>query len=115
MRQFNVTGMSCAACSARVEKAVSAVPGVEYRLIYGTTASSFLRWLTGDLFFSRAIEVKSTTSDVNITSLSYALSQGSVTRDDGMTISGNTATRVIRLDPAFSGTVTFTGSGRFTS
>ena len=28
MRQFTVTGMSCAACSARVEKAVSAVPGV---------------------------------------------------------------------------------------
>lgn len=28
MRQFNVTGMSCAACSARVEKAVSKVPGV---------------------------------------------------------------------------------------
>ncbi len=27
--QYNVTGMSCAACSARVEKAVSAVPGVE--------------------------------------------------------------------------------------
>ena len=29
MRQFNVTGMSCAACSARVEKAVSAVNGVK--------------------------------------------------------------------------------------
>ena len=29
MKQYNVTGMSCAACSARVEKAVSAVPGVE--------------------------------------------------------------------------------------
>ncbi len=28
MEQFNVTGMSCAACSARVEKAVSHVPGV---------------------------------------------------------------------------------------
>ncbi|MCI5754640.1 MAG: heavy metal translocating P-type ATPase [Clostridiales bacterium] len=28
MRQFSVTGMSCAACSARVEKAVSAVAGV---------------------------------------------------------------------------------------
>ena len=28
MRQYNVTGMSCAACSARVEKAVSKVPGV---------------------------------------------------------------------------------------
>ena len=29
MRQFSVTGMSCAACSARVEKAVRQVPGVE--------------------------------------------------------------------------------------
>ncbi len=28
MRQYTVTGMSCAACSARVEKAVSKVPGV---------------------------------------------------------------------------------------
>ena len=28
MEQYNVTGMSCAACSARVEKAVSHVPGV---------------------------------------------------------------------------------------
>ena len=29
MKQYNVTGMSCAACSARVEKAVKGVPGVE--------------------------------------------------------------------------------------
>ena len=29
MKKYNVTGMSCAACSARVEKAVSAVDGVE--------------------------------------------------------------------------------------
>ena len=29
MQQYLVTGMTCAACSARVEKAVSAVPGVE--------------------------------------------------------------------------------------
>lgn len=28
MTQYNVTGMSCAACSARVEKAVNALPGV---------------------------------------------------------------------------------------
>ena len=28
MKQYDVTGMSCAACSARVEKAVSQVPGV---------------------------------------------------------------------------------------
>ena len=29
MRNFNITGMSCAACSARVEKAVSKLEGVE--------------------------------------------------------------------------------------
>ncbi|MBO7124061.1 MAG: heavy metal translocating P-type ATPase [Treponema sp.] len=29
MKQYNVTGMSCAACQARVEKAVKAVPGVQ--------------------------------------------------------------------------------------
>ncbi len=29
MKQYNVIGMSCAACSARVEKAVNKVPGVE--------------------------------------------------------------------------------------
>lgn len=29
MEQFNVTGMSCAACQTRVEKAVSAIPGVK--------------------------------------------------------------------------------------
>ena len=28
MKQYSVTGMSCAACSASVEKAVSGVPGV---------------------------------------------------------------------------------------
>ena len=28
MEQYIVTGMSCAACQARVEKAVNAVPGV---------------------------------------------------------------------------------------
>lgn len=27
MKQYNVTGMTCAACSARVEKAVSSVEG----------------------------------------------------------------------------------------
>jgi Cu2+-exporting ATPase len=29
MTQFNITGMSCAACVARVEKAVNSVEGVE--------------------------------------------------------------------------------------
>ena len=30
MKKFDVKGMSCAACSARVEKAVSAVEGVDF-------------------------------------------------------------------------------------
>lgn len=30
MKQYDVTGMSCAACQARVEKAVARVPGVEH-------------------------------------------------------------------------------------
>ena len=30
MRKFNISGMSCAACSARVEKAVSSLDGVEF-------------------------------------------------------------------------------------
>jgi len=30
MKQYNITGMTCAACSARVEKAVSSVQGVDY-------------------------------------------------------------------------------------
>ena len=29
MEQYTVTGMSCAACSARVEKAVGGLPGVQ--------------------------------------------------------------------------------------
>ena len=29
MKKYSVTGMTCAACSARVEKAVSDVPGVD--------------------------------------------------------------------------------------
>lgn len=29
MRQFSITGMSCAACQARVEKAVNAIPGID--------------------------------------------------------------------------------------
>lgn len=40
MKQYVVTGMSCAACSARVEKAVSAVDGVE---------SCFVNLLTGTM------------------------------------------------------------------
>lgn len=30
LMKYNITGMSCAACSARVEKAVKSVEGVTY-------------------------------------------------------------------------------------
>ena len=33
--KFTVTGMTCAACSARVEKVTAAVPGVEKKLSKG--------------------------------------------------------------------------------
>lgn len=39
MVQYNVTGMSCAACSARVEKAVSKIPGVTSVSVNLLTAS----------------------------------------------------------------------------
>ena len=42
--KFNVTGMTCAACSARVEKVSKAVPGVdsaEVNLIDNTTGTAY--------------------------------------------------------------------------
>ena len=39
MRQYNVTGMSCAACSARVEKAVGKVPG---SIMVGSLAENYV-------------------------------------------------------------------------
>ena len=39
MERYTVTGMSCAACSARVEKAVCAVPGVTACAVSLLTAS----------------------------------------------------------------------------
>ena len=48
MEQFNVTGMSCAACSARVEKAVKSVPGVTGCSVSLLTnsAQSWTHWQT---------------------------------------------------------------------
>ena len=39
MRSFNVSGMSCAACSARVEKAVGSLSGVDKCSVNLLTAS----------------------------------------------------------------------------
>lgn len=43
-QQFNVTGMSCAACSAHVEKAVRALPGlqdVQVNLLAGSMTTEY--------------------------------------------------------------------------
>ena len=42
MEQYIVTGMSCAACQARVEKAVGQVPGVCWREAHRRRKSSAL-------------------------------------------------------------------------
>ncbi len=48
MRRFKVTGMSCAACSARVEKAVSAVPGVDSCSVNLLTGTMGIEGSAGD-------------------------------------------------------------------
>ncbi len=48
MKQYSVTGMSCAACSARVEKAVRAVPGVSECAVSLLTNSMGVRGTASD-------------------------------------------------------------------
>ena len=56
MEQYNVTGMSCAACSARVEKAVSAVPGVQSCAVSLLTNSMGVEGTASDADIIRAVE-----------------------------------------------------------
>ena len=56
MKQYNVTGMSCAACSARVEKAVSAVPGVASCSVSLLTNSMGVEGTASDEEIVRAVE-----------------------------------------------------------
>ena len=56
MRQFTVTGMSCAACQARVEKAVSAVPGVESCSVSLLTNAMGVEGSAADSEIIRAVE-----------------------------------------------------------
>ncbi|MCR4780342.1 MAG: heavy metal translocating P-type ATPase [Ruminiclostridium sp.] len=56
MEQYNVTGMSCAACSARVEKAVSAVPGVTSCAVNLLTNSMGVEGSAGSAEIIRAVE-----------------------------------------------------------
>ena len=56
MKQYNVTGMSCAACSARVEKAVSALPDVESCAVNLLTNSMSVEGSAGETEIIRAVE-----------------------------------------------------------
>ena len=55
MKQFTVGGMSCAACSARVEKAVSSLSGVETCSVNLLTNS--MVELDGSLYIGAAMGV----------------------------------------------------------
>ena len=56
MKQYNVTGMSCAACSARVEKAVSGVDGVENCAVNLLTNSMGVEGTASDEAIISAVE-----------------------------------------------------------
>ena len=56
MEQYNVTGMSCAACSARVEKAVSAVPGVQSCAVSMLTNSMGVEGTASEADIIKAVE-----------------------------------------------------------
>ena len=56
MKQYNVTGMSCAACSARVEKAVSGVDGVENCAVNLLTNSMGVEGTASDETIIAAVE-----------------------------------------------------------
>ena len=56
MKQFNVTGMSCAACSARVEKAVNGVDGVTSCAVNLLTNSMGVEGTASDKEIIKAVE-----------------------------------------------------------
>ena len=56
MEQYQVTGMSCAACSSRVEKAVSAVPGVTSCAVSLLTNSMGVEGTASEADIIRAVE-----------------------------------------------------------
>ena len=56
MEQYNITGMSCAACSSKVEKAVAAVPGVTSCSVSLLTNSMGVEGSTAESEIIRAVE-----------------------------------------------------------
>ena len=57
MQQYNVTGMSCAACSARVEKAVNGIEGVTSCSVSLLTNSMGVEGTASDYKSSRSCRI----------------------------------------------------------
>lgn len=74
MQQYNITGMSCAACSARVEKAVSKVPGV---------SSCSVNLLTNSMGVEGTASVESIVSAVEKAGYGAELKNSGRTRNGG--------------------------------
>ena len=81
MEQYNVTGMSCAACSSRVEKAVNAVPGVtacsvslltNSMGVEGTAASSDIIKAVEDAGYGAAVKGKTSDNSLKSTAIQGA-------------------------------------------
>ncbi len=85
MRQFNISGMSCAACSARVEKAVSSTEGVESCSVNLLTNSMTVDGSAADEIIIKAVEnagygasVKSKNNSKNVNNNSQNTTKNSV-------------------------------------
>ncbi len=86
MEKYRVTGMSCAACSARVEKAVGSLPGVE---------SCSVNLLTGDMSVSGDVTKEAVIAAV--TDAGYGIEYGAGARTEKTEKSGDGATRALLL------------------
>lgn len=81
LRQYNITGMSCAACSARVEKAVRAVPGVDE---------------VGVNLLTNSMSVGGRASDESIISAVQAAGYGCSVKNDDFRIEDSETPKLVR-------------------
>ena len=82
MEQFHVTGMTCAACSARVEKAVSKVPGVEACSVSLLTNSMGVEGTADEAAVIAAVEAAGYGASVKGAEKSGAAAKTADTEDD---------------------------------
>ena len=92
MKTYNVTGMSCSACSARVERAVSALGGVE---------SCTVSLLTGTLGVSGNVSDSAVIAAVKAAGYGASLKDGSKKQDDAQRTETVKLIRRLVLSAAF--------------